>query len=272
MTGREATVRLVWLTDIHLNFLPDPIISVFVTEVVAARPDAVLVGGDIGEAGSVAGYLERLADAVRVPVYFVLGNHDYYRGSVAGVRAEIGRLVCRVPNLIYLSESDPVPLTARTVLVGHDGWGDGGFGNAAGTRIALNDFWLIDELAGWTHPERLAVLARFGVEAAAHLRAGLTEGLTRHDHAFVLTHVPPFREAAWHEGRVSDPDWLPYFACRAAGDAMREVLADRSDRRLTVLCGHTHGSGECRPAANVLVHTGGAEYRRPVVQRVFEVE
>ena len=48
-------------------------------------------------------------------------------------------------------------------------------------------------------------------------------------------------------------------------------MADHSDRSLTVLCGHTHGAGETQVLANLLAITGGAEYGRPRVQRVFEV-
>jgi hypothetical protein len=44
------------------------------------------------------------------------------------------------------------------------------------------------------------------------------------------------------------------------------------DRRLTVLCGHTHGLGEAQPAANVIVYTGGARYGEPEIQRVLELE
>ena len=29
---------------------------------------------------------------VERPVYFVLGNHDFYRGSVAGTRRQVGEL------------------------------------------------------------------------------------------------------------------------------------------------------------------------------------
>lgn len=37
-------------------------------------------------------------------------------------------------------------------------------------------------------------------------------------------HVPPFREASWHQGRISDDDWLPHFTCKAVGDVLREAM------------------------------------------------
>lgn len=34
----------------------------------------------------------------------------------------------------------------------------------------------------------------------------------------VLTHVPPFKEACLHKGKISDDDWLPYFSSKVMGD------------------------------------------------------
>jgi len=211
-------MRLAWLTDIHLEFVSRPDVEAFAREVRAEGPDSVLIGGDIATAAKLVAYLELLIELLRTPIYFVLGNHDYYGGSIAAVRAEVDRLVRRRRELTWLTTSGPVPLTARTALVGHDGWGDGGFGNAAGSPVALNDFELIEELRLLTYQwELLAVLRRLGEEAAEHFRSTLPLALRDHEHILVLTHVPPFREAAWHEGRESDEDHLPYFACRAAG-------------------------------------------------------
>ena len=88
--------------------------------------------------------------------------------------------------------------------------------------------------------------------------------------AFLLTHVPPFREAAVYRGRPSDEDWAPHFSCKAMGDLLIEVMADHPTRKLTVLCGHTHGGGESKILPNLLVLTGQAKYRHPAIQRIFE--
>jgi hypothetical protein len=87
-----------------------------------------------------------------------------------------------------------------------------------------------------------------------------------------VTHVPPFREAAWYEGRTSDDNFLPHFSCKAAGDAMLRVMNSNPQCNLLVLCGHTHGSGEANLLNNLKVLTGKAVYGSPEVQRVFEVE
>jgi hypothetical protein len=87
----------------------------------------------------------------------------------------------------------------------------------------------------------------------------------------VATHVPPFKEACWHEGRISNDDWLPRFTCKAVGDLLREAALQRPDRRIDVLCGHTHGAGVAEILPNLIVRTGGAEYGRPELQDVLEI-
>ena len=37
-----------------------------------------------------------------------------------------------------------------------------------------------------------------------------------------LLMFPPFREAAWHDGKISSDDYLPYFACKVIGDVMKK--------------------------------------------------
>jgi hypothetical protein len=159
-----------------------------------------------------------------------------------------------------------VDLSPRTALLGHDGWGDARLGNVEATPVELTDFHVIAELSGTNGRERIALLRHLGDEAAAHVRRVLPEALKSHEQVLVVTHVPPLREACWHRGGYSDDDWLPYFTCKALGDVLLAEARRRPDRRITVLCGHTHSGGECRPLPNLRVVTGAAEYGRPAVQ------
>lgn len=70
-------LRLAWLTDIHLNFLEDSERRRFL-ETVATQADALAISGDIGESPSSIGYLQEMEEILRKPIYFVLGNHDFY--------------------------------------------------------------------------------------------------------------------------------------------------------------------------------------------------
>ncbi len=263
--------RLAWLTDVHLNFVTPGHVDALCRAVRDAGADAVLLGGDIGEAPDLVGQLEGLDARLGLPVYFVLGNHDYYRGSISRIRAGVEYLCARAPGLHWLPGSGVVDLTPQTTLVGHDGWADGRFGDYERSDVLLNDYLLIEELAGLDERGRLRRLNALGDEAAAHFRAVLPEALAQFRRLIVLTHVPPFREACWHRGRVSGDAWLPHFACRAVGEALIEAMAAHPACEMTVLCGHTHSPGEAEVMPGLRVLTGGAEYGRPEVQRVLTV-
>ena len=111
-----------------------------------------------------------------------------------------------------------------------------------------------------------------GDEAAEFLELRAREALTGWRNVMVLTHVPPFRESCWHEGRISGDDYLPHFVCRAVGERLAAVMRDHLDKNMTALCGHTHSSGEARIADNSIVFTGRAVYGELEIQRVFDVE
>jgi 3',5'-cyclic AMP phosphodiesterase CpdA len=265
-------IRAAWVTDLHLNFLDGAGVARFLSALEAERPDVVLVGGDIGEADSVADYLRTMADRLARPIYFVLGNHDFYRGAIPPVRAAVSAL-CRVePRLTYLSQAGVTALTPTTGLVGHDGWGDARHGDFFGTFVELNDHLLIGGLAGLDKARLREALERLGDEAAAHLGSVLPDALARFEHVLLLTHVPPFREACCYRGRASDDNWAPFFTCKAVGDLLLETMRARPDRRLTVLCGHSHGAAEVRVLPNLLVLAGEVEYGAPRTQRVFTLE
>lgn len=263
--------RVAWLTDLHLNFLKERHADEFLSRVVATRPDAVLIGGDIAEAPSVEKHLEHIATRLECPIYFVLGNHDFYFGSIQRVRSVVGELCREWPNLIFLTSAGVISLSARTGLCGHDGWADARLGDYERSLVMMNDYRLIEELAGVNKRDRWPLLKAMGDEAARHVEAVLPAALAQHEEVIFLTHVPPLREACWYQGQTSNDEWLPHFTCQAVGDALLRIMRDHPDRHLTVLCGHTHSRGETQPLANARILTGGAEYGLPEIQRVFEV-
>ena len=266
-----STPRIAWMTDPHLNCLEDGHLEAFLADLGKLRADALLVGGDVGEAASIGAYLRDLAEAFPWPVYFVLGNHDFYGSSVADVRAEVTRLAEETDNLHYLTATGPVTLAPGIALIGHDGWSDARLGDFERSYVMLNDYLLVAELAGRRGAELKEALQALGDEAAAAVRRDLAAALADHEQVWFLTHVPPFREACTYEGRVADDDWAPHFTGHAVGEALRETMAAHPDRSLTVLCGHSHGEAHFQAAPNLEVHTGGATYGDPRVQRVFDL-
>ncbi|MCU0512299.1 MAG: metallophosphoesterase [Anaerolineae bacterium] len=264
--------RVAWLTDLHLNFLSARRRAHFWQQLHGVAADCFVISGDIGEATSLVDYLERLAAAVTRPVYFVLGNHDYYYSSIGRVRAALARLA--PAGLHYLTtQAQPLALSPTVGLVGHDAWSDGRYGDFFASAVLLNDYRLIHDLALPTAADRLARLHALGDEAAAHLRALLPVALAQYAHVLVVLHPPPFAEACWHNGAAATPEnpYLPHYACKAAGDALRELALQYPHRQMTVLCGHTHGAGRVQILPNLCVLSGGAVYGHPTVQRVLHL-
>jgi predicted phosphohydrolase len=262
--------RIAWLTDIHLDFLSPQKVKAFCRNIVEHNPEAVLIGGDIGDARTIKVYLRILEDELCRPIYFVLGNHDYYRGSIAGVRTAIKEFCVRSDWLHWLPAAGVVKLTEETGLIGIDSWADGRLGNYQNSMVLLNDYSLIKELTGLDQKVRFIKLNELGDIAAAYLKNALPIALARFQHVLVLTHVPPFREACWHAGRISHDQWLPHFGCKAVGEALVDCMRN-SACEITVLCGHTHSGGSAQILPTLNVKTGGAEYGKPTVQELLKI-
>lgn len=263
--------RVVWLTDIHLNFVDRPQVLSFLDKVNAQGADAVVITGDIAEARDLLEYLQLIENKISAPVYFVLGNHDFYFGSLATVRQQVTEFCQAHPKLVWLQNAGLVQLSTNVGLFGHDGWADGRLGDFERSTVMLNDYTLIKELSGHSKQARWEVLKKLGDDAAASVRQVLPRALEAYSQVVFLTHVPPFREACWYNGQISNDEWLPHFTCRAVGTVLSEIVRDYPHRKLTVLCGHTHGRGECYPLPNLHVMTGGAEYGSPVIERLLQL-
>ena len=231
----------------------------------------MLIGGDIAVASSLEKSLLLLEKHLQRPIYFVLGNHDCYNGSISEVRSIATRLTSKSRWLHWLSISGIIELTRDTGLIGHDGWADGRLGNAARSEVMLNDYFLIREFVGLSRSERFSKLNSLGDESAHYFKSHLPSALTRFRNLLLLTHVPPFKESCWHEGQISDDEFLPHFTCNAVGNVLIEIMQRHPECDLTVLCGHTHGQGETTISPNLHVKTGGADYGSPRLQELIIV-
>lgn len=264
--------RLAWATDIHLDHCSADIIEDFCLEIQASAAQALCLTGDLAEAVNVVDYLTTLSERIARPIYFVLGNHDYYHGSIAQVRQTMTTLTQVSPWLRWLPAHGLQPLTATSCLIGHDGWSDGRCGNYATSTIRLKDYRLIEEIAQAGEQGRLALLQRLGDEAANTLRPYLQQALVQYQHIFVLMHPPPFREACLYGQSIADDNWAPHFVCEAVGALLREQVAKHPTVQVTVLAGHTHNACDIRILPNLQVKVGAAEYGAPTLADEFEVD
>ncbi len=266
-------MKLAWLTDIHLNFLDKEMRNNFYQEIISTKCDAVLISGDIAEATDVKELLTEMLDCIRKPIYFVLGNHDYYRGQIEEVKAAMIALCKENSQLYWLPECGMQILTDKTILLGQDGWADGRYGDYANSRVSLNDSRLISDLFQEKIIGKFKLLDKMQQLAdndASHMRIDLQQAVNRHpDKIIVLTHVPPFKEACMYNGKISDDDWLPYFSSKVIGDLLIEIAEANPSIEFLTLCGHTHGEANYQPLDNLIIEVGAAEYYHPTIQKMI---
>ena len=269
---------ILFATDVHLNFLRVRGAVRAFGEYLAeeySEADDLLITGDISEAPTLVTHLTQLADGWGKRILFLTGNHDYYGSSVYLVHKELKAL--QHPLLVWLDAPGLEPLQFDGFgLVGQYAWYDGLYGEPLKSQVLLYDWSSVEELTqvfneyewvyeigrGSRHP-LLTTLRWLAAEAAKQAKIKLEAALQCNSKVVFATHVAPFEGASWHEGKISNAQWLPWFTCRAMGEILAETAAAHPDHQILVLCGHNHSAGVYQHSANLRVVTGGARYGVP---------
>jgi 3',5'-cyclic AMP phosphodiesterase CpdA len=274
---------LVWLTDVHLNFLGKPVSPEYHREgeklfgtpydfgahIKDTHPNAdiAVISGDIAEAQSLYQCLDGFASGWGKPVHFVLGNHDFYGGSFESVLAS-----CRAikdERLVWLRKAGVVELSPDVAICGNEGWYDGRAADPRKSRVLLSDFHWIKDFKH-KHPAEVLLKIRelsdlWAREASIQLEAACE----KYKNVVFVTHVPPFPEATWHKGEISNDQWLPWMCNAGMGDILVDAAYNHPDTSILVLCGHTHSPGDVKVTSNLRVLTGASEYWYPQVSQVL---
>ena len=267
----STSPRLAWVTDPHFNFVHQTERDRLIVELDGSGADAIVLTGDISESEDLCWQLQRFQQETAKPIYFVLGNHDFYRGSIGATRQAVREQYGQQPSeLHYLTGAAPVQLSEDWTLCGEDGWADARIGDYFRSPVRMNDFRLIEDFQELNDLEIFNFLRQEGMRSAIRLRKQLDIARTQSIKSLVLTHVPPFREACWHEGNHSGDDWAPFFTCRAVGWMLQKFCERYPNHQVLVLCGHTHGGGKSRLSENLVVWTGAAEYGHPALSCIVD--
>lgn len=258
---------ILWTSDLHLDHASAAAREVLRTRIRSTVGNALVVTGDTSVTPRLTADLEFLADAAARPLYFVLGNHDHYGGSVAAVRDAVLALAERRPEIRWLPPAGVVALDPETALIGVDGWADGRHGDPLTTRFVLNDDRLIGEIATpQTRAGKLVVKRALADADAYRLQVLLGRAVATARHVVIATHVPPFVAALPQTGRLAHPDWQPLLVCSATGTVIRQAAAEYPDHTFLVLCGHTHAPVDVQVAANLRCVVAGARYGEPTIR------
>jgi Icc protein len=263
-----VTYNLAWAADLHLEFLSPGKFDFFLQSLRDVKADGLLVCGDISTTPRLQQRLTALS-TIGKPVYFVLGNHDYYRGCFEKTTALV-EATCREHRALrWLSLGEIIPLTSRAALLGHEGWGDGRAGLGARTMIGMNDFVLIEDLRILDREQLFTKLEALGRASARYAEEVIVRAARSFEHLVFATHVPPFVEAAQYHGAPTSPDFLPFYVNVSLGEVLLRLARSLPTKRFDVLCGHTHGAFEYDVAPNLKIRVAGASYGDPKVEGVL---
>ncbi len=261
--------KLLWITDAHLEHLSQSGESAWFQKLAEAKADMLLLGGDTANSRIFSRMLRRIQDVFRGKIALVAGNHDYYHSSIAEFRSELACLQ-RAGALVFEPncQSEPLEIAEGVYLCGSGGWGDATAGSGNANEMPLNDENFIAELKTRNLSDRLREL---GKESAMHLGSQLASVPDVATSVIILTHVPPWPEACWHEGRRSDSYALPRFCWQAGGNVIFETSNKMPQTKFIVLCGHTHSDGVWQNG-NITCHTAGSDYGRVAHSGMINIE
>jgi len=275
-------MKLDWITDPHLDHLrSEEELLKFVQELHDRDSDALLVTGDIAESKTIYDFLGILSGAYQRPIYFVLGNHDYYGAWMKQTQQRVQSVCKAVPKgiLNWMPDAGAVLLERGVAIVGHDGMYDGREGTP-GMEMSMTDFFLphgIFDLAdALNHGARHLFdrLEEIAAESATHItscaKKAVAQGAKK---VIILTHVPPFLKASYFRGRPSDMKSRPWYVNKTLGEALLELAEEYRKVRFVVLAGHTHGERAVGIRENLFVQVGAARYgKRPKFVRFETAE
>lgn len=261
-------MKLIWGSDIHLNFLDEDARYGFYASVERLEGDHVLITGDIAESHNIVPLLEEMERAVGKPVHFVLGNHDFYGSSVADVKQSVS-------HLNWLPRNYGTPLSDTTMLLGVDGWGDCRNGDYENSHLTMSDWIHIRDLRkgyGQGMAPLKKQLQKLADADAQKLKRrvlkAIKEGVRK---IIIATHVPPFEDVCLYAGKKSTPSGLPFFSSKILGTTILPIAEKYSWVDFIWLSGHTHSRAVYSPCQNLICKVAHADYFKPQIEGVLNV-
>jgi 3',5'-cyclic-AMP phosphodiesterase len=269
---RTPAKSLAWLTDLHLDAAPSWARRKFYKCLEASPAALFLITGDISNARLLPLHLREIAAAAgERPVYFCLGNHDFYGSSFARVDGIVAGICSNHRHLHHLDGKRLIDLGHDTVLIGHRGWCDGRTGWGEKSLAKNPDFLAIEDFKRMNRSRAFQFLRALGLQSASRLRSVLPYGLTCYNRVIVATHFPPALQAARFRGKPVD--WLrqPFFCNSAVGQMLFRMSQQFPRQEILVLCGHTHSAVSAPITPNLTIRSGVARQGFPALGEIISL-
>lgn len=258
--------KYLWLTDIHLNFLKTSARQEFFKTLKLKTSHGIFLSGDIATGSTVAELLKELGEYLNLPIYFVLGNHDLWNSSSAQVKRELAQLPS---NLVYLSQSEPIALTEKVGLIGHDGFCDARWKEPKFPLVFLMDWCFIKDFRNLSLKEKYALMRDWASESATQVGLKLRKALETFEEVIMVSHFPLLPEtnlSKWWEDF-----WKPYNSSKIMFETLTAIMQDYPKKKLKLLSGHSHQESIIEISHNILQKVGGVELGNPVIQEIIYV-
>lgn len=219
-------LNLEWITDTHFNRYSNRDIDSFAHSL-RGTCDGVVISGDISEGASFFKDLLNFQRGCGLPIYFVLGNHDFWGHSILERRREVHEFTKRHRYFNYLTLSD-VFLINGVSLTGHDGI----YApiDECVDYSTCNDFSHIKDLIGRNRIKNLVSLN--DIYKGEYIKK-LEEAGRKSDTIMFFTHMPPYLWAC--SGLNNHFVYNPVL-----GACITDYLALNPSKNIQVYSGHTH--------------------------------
>jgi predicted phosphohydrolase len=273
---RSYSVQIGWATDIHLDMAGDVLGKVKILSSQLKNCEALLITGDISVSEMLVPHLSMLETVIEKPIYFVLGNHDYYGSNIGIVRRKVTNMCNSSSFLRYMSSVPFIKIDEGKYIIGHDGWYDTQNGNPYSDTLLMNDWIRIGDFNSSIRASYdgrainknviVGISKQLAQQSVNHVANAIKAVIKSSEHIVVMTHVPPFKEsfnASEKYSGIPSTDILPWYTSKVMGDMLLNAAKTYPHVKFTVLSGHVHSHYDDDLLNNLNVKVGRAIYGNP---------
>lgn len=218
----------IWATDIHLNYFSDEYISNFGKSLgTEYKAEGLIISGDISLGTKLERNLKTLSDAIQIPIYYVLGNHDYWYSSFEEIDSLLDSLSLD-SGLIDLNKNS-IQINEDTILTGFTGWYDCKFGKID-PEVKMSD-WI--KIADYKDKDYIKVSQDRSEKYLSFEDKALSFKDKNIKNQIIVTHFPPFEKLIKEKKEAK-----PFYGSSNAGQTLINV--SKHYDKVICLSGHTH--------------------------------
>lgn len=262
--------KYLWITDPHFNFLGQSRTVEFLNHAKGYKPAGIFLTGDISTGRELTSHLRLALNILDCPIYFVLGNHDYYHSSFAHTDYEMSYLSKQHNNLHYLNREEPISLSKDVAVIGHNGWYDAGWRTPILPFVFWADWYFIHDFRFHdSNADRMSLMKYKADVATETLKVKLEKALKDHNTVYLLTHFPPWPEKNNKWGGLVEAFWKPYNSCKVLADMVTSVMKGHPTQKLIILAGHTHRQRYEKISHNIELRVGAGSHSKCQIEDVI---